>query len=492
MINWAFENCNGEPAGDCGCYPDESPANYNICGNCDECFIGGESRGLDGDQCQCGCLSYDACGTCDGPCVTCNCGCNEVDMDFCGCLTPVDACGGCNGCITCDCGCNVSFDACDGCGGCITCECGCNEIDLDDCGVCNGSIFGTTSIDKAGGCCLSENIMCNNCCVYPFEGGSGSCDSSDGYGLDCGMNCVDYSYPPQTSSCVDNNNQVCDCGLLDCAGNCCGTAILDSLNVCNGTCHDTVHSPCGEDVDGCLYHACNGNCISRTPTLYPNCPQSSVNPTLLQAYRLGILPVPKNDKAIRNKLLAKTINFPLILQATVSAAPTFGSSGFQWMTMNFISNNSSTASGVGQNGITVSITKTGNGLYNNIGMVSAPVFPIEYGVPVDGNQIQNKTAGIFTATFSQPVRDPLVAFSSVGNEGTPVPVIVSRPFTPVWAQTGTTTYQSPTGTNQYTQFTGAEGNNIIKLNGIIQEVVFNYTVTEDYSTVCFGFVNQNR
>jgi hypothetical protein len=29
------------------------------------------------------------------------------------------------------------------------------------------------------------------------------------------------------------------------------------------------------------------------------------------------------------------------------------------------------------------------------------------------------------------------------------------------------------------------------LDGLIQEVVFNYTVSEDFCTVCFGFVDQN-
>jgi hypothetical protein len=209
-----------------------------------------------------------------------------------------------------------------------------------------------------------------------------------------------------------------------------------------------------------------------------------MQPSLLQAYRLGILPIPRgNGSQLKNKLIAETNSFPLIL---ANGAPTFGSSGFQWMTMGPV--NTGTASGVGQNGITVSIIQTGGGMFNHNGMVGSGEFPIEYGVPVNGNQTQ---AGVFTATFSQPVIDPLVAFASVGQGGTPVPVIASRPFTPVWDRTGYTTYQSPTGTNQYMQFTGEEGYNIIKLNGLIQEVVFNYTVSENYCTVCFGFVNQN-
>jgi hypothetical protein len=165
----------------------------------------------------------------------------------------------------------------------------------------------------------------------------------------------------------------------------------------------------------------------------------------------------------------------------------FGSSGFQWMTINSITSN--TAAGVGQNAITISITQSGGGMGTESGMYSPSTFPQEYGVPFDGAQIQNNNSGIFTAVFSQPVLNPLVAFASVGNGTLAVPVIVSSPFTPVWSQA--TTYQNPVGTQSYTQFTGTEGFNIIRINGTASSVSFNYTVSESYSTICFGFVNQN-
>jgi hypothetical protein len=166
----------------------------------------------------------------------------------------------------------------------------------------------------------------------------------------------------------------------------------------------------------------------------------------------------------------------------------FGSSGFQWMTMNSIS--SSTASGVGQNAITVSITQTGGGMAIENGMYSASTFPAQYGVPLTGDQIQNNNSGTFTAVFSQPVYNALVAFASVGNPSLGVPVVVSVPFTPIFSQD--TTYQYPVGTqSQYTQFTGTEGFNIIRIDGTASSVSFNYTVSETYSTICFGFVDQN-
>lgn len=183
--------------------------------------------------------------------------------------------------------------------------------------------------------------------------------------------------------------------------------------------------------------------------------------------------------------------------------PVFGSLGFQWMTMTSIT--ASTASGIGQNNITVDITQTGGGMFTLNGMHAAYFFPPEYGVPLNSNQIANTQAGVFTAVFSSPVTDTLVAFSSVGRAGGSVPVLVldendnPKPFTVIWDSTSTVpntqiTYQNPVGSGpvfQYTGFTGTEGFTIIRIDGTVTTVTFNYTVSENYSTVCFGFVDQN-
>ena len=172
---------------------------------------------------------------------------------------------------------------------------------------------------------------------------------------------------------------------------------------------------------------------------------------------------------------------------TPTATPV--SLGFQWMTINSITN--STASGVGQNNITIEVTQSGGGMEEEDppGMYEASTFPQEYNVPVSGTQIRNTKNGVFTATFSQPVTNPLVAFASVGRPDISVPVIVSAPFTPIWELD--TTYQNPINGTQYTQFTGTEGFNIIRIDGTVSSVSFNYTVEEVYCTVCFGFVDQN-
>jgi hypothetical protein len=173
---------------------------------------------------------------------------------------------------------------------------------------------------------------------------------------------------------------------------------------------------------------------------------------------------------------------------TVTPTATPLSLGFQWMTINSVT--SSTASGIGQNNITIAVTQSKGGMQvESSGMYDGTTFPQEYNVPVSGTQIRNTSDGVFTATFSQPVTNPLVAFASVGNPSTPVPVIVSAPFTPIWELD--TTYQNPVNGTQYTQFTGTEGFNIIRIDGTVSSVSFNYTVTEFYCTVCFGFVDQN-
>ena len=165
----------------------------------------------------------------------------------------------------------------------------------------------------------------------------------------------------------------------------------------------------------------------------------------------------------------------------------FGSSGFKWMTINSIT--SSQASGIGQNNIGITINQSAGGMESHVGMYSPATFPEQYGVPFDGVQILNQNAGTFTAVFSQPVTNPLVAFASVGNGSLYVPVQSTLPFTPIWGVD--TTYQNPVNGTQYTQFTGNEGFNIIRIDGTLTTVTFTYTQSEYYCTVCFGFVDQN-
>jgi hypothetical protein len=166
----------------------------------------------------------------------------------------------------------------------------------------------------------------------------------------------------------------------------------------------------------------------------------------------------------------------------------FGSSGFQWMTVTSVTD--STASGIGQNNITAAITQSGGGMAITQGVFNPTAFPEEYGVPFTDNQIANYNSGTFTAIFSQPVVNALVAFASIGNSGLYVPIEVSAPFTPIFG--ASVSYQNPVNGTQYTQLTGNEGYAIIRIDGTVTGVTFNYTVPEGYCNICFGFVDQNN
>jgi gliding motility-associated-like protein len=146
-----------------------------------------------------------------------------------------------------------------------------------------------------------------------------------------------------------------------------------------------------------------------------------------------------------------------------------------------------TATGVSQSGITISVTQAGGGMETQSppGMYNSYIFPAQYNVPSSGSIIRNLNAGMFTACFSQPVTDPYFAFASIGNPNTGVPIITSAPYQMIWTNPGTITQ------NSATQFTGNEGFAIVKIPGIHTCVSFNYTVAEFYSTIAFGFGDQD-
>ena len=241
-----------------------------------------------------------------------------------------------------------------------------------------------------------------------------------------------------------------------------------------------------------------------TPTVTPYIPENdfiyNIIPngdfiyTLIPNNDLTYILIPNND--LNYSLLQPTPTPTPTPTSTPTSTPTptetptssFGSSGFQWMTINSVTE--TTASGIGQNDITLSVTQSGGGMGATEGVFNPTVFPEQYGVPFTGSQIQNVNSGTFTATFSQPVTDALVAFSSIGNSGLFVPIIVSTPFTPIFGTD--VTYQNPVNATQYTQLTGNEGYAIIRIDGTVTGVTFNYTVAENYCNICFGFVNQNN
>ena len=175
--------------------------------------------------------------------------------------------------------------------------------------------------------------------------------------------------------------------------------------------------------------------------------------------------------------------------------------GYQWMTITSMGANSYAATGsivggTGYNDVEFTVTHDGGGMSDHAGAVGSGEFPltiegVNVNIPTTANQIKNEQAGTFTATFDKPVTNVLVAFGSVGQSGTIVPVTVSRPFTPLWSRQGYINYLQPVPPTQYTQFTGEEGYNIIRIDGTMEVISFLYAVSENYCTMSFGFVDQN-
>jgi gliding motility-associated-like protein len=157
-----------------------------------------------------------------------------------------------------------------------------------------------------------------------------------------------------------------------------------------------------------------------------------------------------------------------------------GSTVYNWVTWNTISDN--IAQGViNTNGKTINVTVThsNGGMLQTNGMYSGDVFPSNLNVPINNLSIANSNAGIFTITFSEPVSNPLFAFSSVGNPGTSVPVVTSKPYTIVWQGQGVNYTSS-------TEFIGTEGHNLIQIPEVGTTFSFEYKTSEYYCNIAFG------
>ena len=149
--------------------------------------------------------------------------------------------------------------------------------------------------------------------------------------------------------------------------------------------------------------------------------------------------------------------------------------------INFSSVNSSLATGSSV-GYSVSVTQSNGGLFPHAGMYGVGNFPSQYSVTNITNAIANNQAGLFTFCFNEPVINPQISLSSIGNPSTPVPVNTSEPYEVVWNGLN---MQYPSNT----QFIGQEGYTIVKFPGIHTCISFDYLVTESYCTVGFGLLD---
>ncbi|TAD87238.1 MAG: hypothetical protein EAY75_06310, partial [Bacteroidetes bacterium] len=111
------------------------------------------------------------------------------------------------------------------------------------------------------------------------------------------------------------------------------------------------------------------------------------------------------------------------------------------------------------------------------------LIPSIYNVPSNNPTIKNILVTNNTLTFSSPVLNPVLVFTSIGAgvlgpQGVSVPINFSNPVTVVWS--------SNVVQNSATQITGTEGLAIVQMTGTYSSISFDYTVAEDYANFNFG------
>ena len=115
-------------------------------------------------------------------------------------------------------------------------------------------------------------------------------------------------------------------------------------------------------------------------------------------------------------------------------------------------------------------------------MYNQGLFPASYGVP-NSTSIRNDVASINQLTFDSPMNNPVLAFSSIGNPGNPVTISFPVPVEILWS-TDVTVDQGTT--SAATRVTGREGFMVVRLNGTVDAMRFDYLSNETYVNFAFG------
>ena len=116
-------------------------------------------------------------------------------------------------------------------------------------------------------------------------------------------------------------------------------------------------------------------------------------------------------------------------------------------------------------------------VYTTSNVFAHSVFPSSYGIP-NQTAIRNIEVSRNTLTFDQPMTNPVLVFSSIGQGGIAVPIQFETPVQVLWSTA--TTINSPT------RITGREGYAIVRLNGTFSSISFDYLAYENYVNFSFG------
>lgn len=191
----------------------------------------------------------------------------------------------------------------------------------------------------------------------------------------------------------------------------------------------------------------------------------------------GNITVASTGATTQNVAVTGTVNTvpQLSIQNSLCA-----SQGLYWSTWSNVTSTTATGS-IGTVGVTVQHSL--GGLSTTSSMFSHATFPAQYSVP-NGTTLRNDKAGTFTFTFDQPVTNPQVAFSSIGNPSTPVGLTTSVPYQTIWNGSAMTYTDA-------THMTGSEGFTIVRFPGTHTSITIQYDRDETYANIAFGAENFN-
>ncbi len=157
---------------------------------------------------------------------------------------------------------------------------------------------------------------------------------------------------------------------------------------------------------------------------------------------------------------------------------------YQWASYpSGVSNASNTVSGVmaGIN-FTYTLTKLSDNSALNLKSTSSvfnhSLFPASFAIPNINPTIQNDVASINTLSFSSPILNPVLAFSSIGSPSNSVQIQFDRDVEVLWSTAVTV--------NSGSLVTGREGFMVVRLKGSISNFNFRYLNNEYYVNFAFG------
>lgn len=153
-----------------------------------------------------------------------------------------------------------------------------------------------------------------------------------------------------------------------------------------------------------------------------------------------------------------------------------------WVTWNNVGGNN--ANGTISSDISMTLNHSVGGMSTTPEMFNGVIFPPQFNVPINSTSIRNDLAGLLTFCFNTPVSNPQIAFSSIGNGGTPVQINTSEPYNIIWTGVGMTYPNSST-------LIGTEGFTIISFPGTHTCITFDYLQSESYCNIAFGIQDTN-